>query len=61
MYLFQVWDCNDQIRMKVVRTLKEGCATEEEVNKTANWLLDKTKVEKTGWVEIWQFWGAASK
>lgn len=61
-YLFRIWDCNDETRMKLVRTIKISCEPkEEEVAKQAKqFLKDTEKIESTGWVEIWEFWGVSN-
>lgn len=56
-YLFKVYDCNDETRMKVIREYREYCTSAKEIEEKVDWLFNKTGVEETGWCEIYELCG----
>ncbi len=55
-YLFIVYDCNDESRMKVVKRYKEGVTSLKDLESLCNTLLAEQKNE-TAWLEIYKLTG----
>lgn len=60
LYLFQLYNCNDESRLKVIHTRTAGCSGDYEIEEVVSDLFKlppdrlKGEMEKTAWVKVWK-------
>lgn len=64
-YLFVVYDCNDESKMKIVLRYRDYADGAREVDMIARNLFERKsledKLEDTAWCEIWKLSGRRTK